>query len=120
MKLGRAKSTVRLTPVEFTGLVQDKYQLAERIAQHRTRLLSSFPIKSIESELGRKFSDGDVCPRSHTMQYLSQQHAAVPLMFRAALAATVFTVLARKLGHKKLWRWAGVVVPIVWPWLKRK
>lgn len=121
MKTGHKKMTARLTPVEFTGLVQNKYQLAKRIAQQRARLMASYPAKPAANESNEwRLSGNNVYPRSHTMQYITRQHSALPVMVRVALAVVVFTVLARKVGYKKLWRWAGIAVPMVWPWLKRK
>lgn len=120
MKTGREKVAMKLTPIEFTGLVQNKYELAQRITQHRVRLLASLPDKLKNKKCRVHFSSQNIYPRSYTMQYLAQQPSMLSVVGRVALGTAVIAVLARKIGYKKLWRWGGIAMPIVWPWLKRK
>lgn len=112
----------RMVPPEFVHVPHEKTALAARIAAQRTRLMTSAPRQhedadALPAQTLATESSSNVFPRSKTMRALIKNPS---LAACAGLAVLLLPLLLRRGGYKRVWRWAGVISPLVLNWLEKK
>lgn len=117
----KSRSDYRMVPPEFARMPHNKEALAERISAQRARLLEQTQTKAVRAHSAEPLVSSqaeNTFPRSQIMRFVLQHPS---LVSGAAIVAVLLPlVLLRKKNYNHLWRWAGVLSPLVLNFLEKR